>query len=100
MVQLSPLLKQERPIAQDQKNDSGQSQHTDPRNVPSWMQLQQDLRGLYLSNTDCKVDHVTDDKVDDVERIGEDDSSMGDGDIPYWAPPMSSTYSERASSIQ
>ena len=100
MVQLSPLLKQERPIAQAQKNTTRQLQHTDPRSIPSWMQLQQDLQGLDLENTECKVDHNINDKVDYVEGIEEDDSDEGYGDIPHRAPSESIAYSARASSTQ
>ena len=100
MVQFSPLLKQERPIAQEEKNTSSQSQHTDPRSVPSWMQRQEDLQGLELNNTDCKVDHATNDKVDYLEGIEEDDSHEGYGDIPHRAPSVAIAYSGCASSTQ
>ena len=100
MVQLSPLLKQERPISQEQKNTTRQSQHTDQRNVPSWMQLQQDLEGLDLNHKNCKVDHDINDKVDYVENTGDDDSDEGYGDLPYRAPPGSIAYSARAPSTQ
>ena len=99
-MQLSPPLKQERPIAQEQKNTTRQLQHSDPRSVPSWMQLQQDLEGLDLNYTNCKVDYDTNDKVDCVEGIGEDDSDEGYGDIPHWAPSVSVAYSARAPSTQ
>ena len=100
MVQSSPLPKQERPIAQEEKNTSRQSQHTHPRSVPSWMQLQEDLQGLDLNNTDCNVDHDTNDKVDYIEDIEEDDSNEGYGDIPHQAPSVSIAYSVCESSTQ
>ena len=100
MVQLSPLLKQERPLSQEQENTTRQSQRTDQRNVPSWMQLQQDLEGLHSNHTNCKVDHDINDKVDYVESTQDDDSDEGYGDLPYRAPSGSIAYSARAPSTQ
>ena len=87
-------------MSQEQKNTTRQSQHTDRRSVPSWMQLQQDLESLDLNHTNRKVDHDINDKVDYVESIGEDDSDEGYGDIPYRAPSGSIAYSARAPSTQ
>lgn len=100
MVQLFPLLEHERPVSQEPKNTTRQSQHTDRRSIPSWMQLQQDLEGLDLNYTDCKVDYSINDKVDYVEGIGDDDSDEGSGDIPYRAPSAAIAYSARAPSTQ
>ena len=68
--------------------------------MPSWMQLQEDLQSLELNNTDCKVNHHTNDKVDYVESIEEDDSDNGYGDIPHRAPSVSTAYSARPSSTR
>ena len=64
------------------------------------MQLQQDLEGLDLNQTNHMVEHDSNDKVDYVEYLGEDDSDEGYGDIPHRAPFGSTTYSARAPSTQ
>ena len=100
LLQFSPPPGQGRPMSQEQKYTTRQPQHTDRRSVPSWMQLQQDLEVSDLNHKNCKVDHDTNDRVNYINGIGEDDSDEGHGDILHRAPSGSIAYSTRTLSTQ